>query len=43
MPLIFHTGLHEQIYYHFENKDTIFQMGDFNDVVDVDELIFHRQ
>ena len=26
MPLIWHNGLHDQIYHHSENKDTSFQM-----------------
>ena len=26
MQLIWNTGLHEDIFYHFENKDTILQI-----------------
>ena len=42
MPLICHTGLHEHIYYHYEKKQSFPYGGSFNDVVDVEELIWHK-
>ena len=39
MTFIWHTGLQDQIYHHYEKKYQFTDVGNFNDVVDFEELI----
>ena len=44
MPLTYYTGLYEQIYHHYEKYIYYFPVGGgFNDVVDVEEIIWYKQ